>query len=425
MRLTETGIPIREDWDPLSAEYLRDPYDISRALREETPVFYAPSVGYYVVNRMADLMAVFEDHETFASVLVQDPIFPLDDQAKTVLAGGFEPLPVMSNRPEPDHSRIRVHTRQGFSTRRLKTLEPFIRRRCHELIDGMLASGTSSEFVQALAFPLPGETVFRFIGFPEGDDDLLKSWCGDRKAFSWGRPSVDQQVDVAEKMLAYWEYCRAFTAKKREEKADDFASELLTAWEANPDDLTYHEVESIVYGLSFAGHEAVTALLCNMLMCLLPRRDAWNELVARPDLIRNAVEEVLRFDSSQIAWRRITTRPVELGGFKLPEDAKIFMNFAAANRDESLFSDPDVFDIHRPNANKHISFGKGVHFCLGVHLARLEAAIVLETLVERVPSLRLVADQEFRFFPNVTFRGPEKMRVEWDAGPGERAGAAR
>ena len=226
-------------------------------------------------------------------------------------------------------------------------------------------------------------------------------------------------------MLAYWEYCRAFTAKKREEKADDFASELLTAWEANPDDLTYHEVESIVYGLSFAGHEAVTALLCNMLMCLLPRRDAWNELVARPDLIRNAVEEVLRFDSSQIAWRRITTRPVELGGFKLPEDAKIFMNFAAANRDESLFSDPDVFDIHRPNANKHISFGKGVHFCLGVHLARLEAAIVLETLVERVPSLRLVADQEFRFFPNVTFRGPEKMRVEWDAGPGERAGAAR
>jgi cytochrome P450 len=414
MKTTDTGIPIREDWDPLSEEYLRDPYPISKKLREETPVFYAPSIGYYVVNRMADLVTVFEDHETFASVLVQDPVFPLDDSAKNVLSAGFEPLAVMSNRPEPDHSRIRVHTRQGFSNRRLKLLEPYIRRRCHELLDDMLASGSSAEFVASLAFPLPGETVFRFIGFPEGDDELLKSWCGDRKAFSWGRPSVDQQVSVSKKMLAYWEYCREFTARKREERADDFASELLAAWEADPDDLTYHEVESIVYGLSFAGHEAVTALLCNALMCLLPRRDAWEEIVADPRLIRNAAEEVLRFDSSQISWRRITTRPADVGGFKLPEDAKIFLNFAAANRDESLFADPEVFDIRRSNANKHISFGKGVHFCLGVHLARLELSIVLEALAERVPSLRLVPDQEFRFFPNITFRGPERMRLEWD-----------
>jgi cytochrome P450 len=414
MNTTETGVPIREDWDPLSDDYLRDPYEISRKLRDETPVFYAPSLGYYVVNRMSDLLAVFEDHETFASVIVQDPVFPLDERASEVLAAGFEPLAVMSNRPEPDHSRIRVHTRRGFSSRRLKTLEPFIRGRCHELLDQMLAGGNSSEFVEALAFPLPGETVFRFIGFPEEDDELLKSWCGDRKAFSWGRPSVDQQVSVAEKMLAYWEYCRAFTARKRVERGDDFTSELLAAWEANPDDLTYHEVESIVYGLSFAGHEAVTALICNALMCLLPRRAAWEEIVADPGLIRNAVEEVLRFDSSQIAWRRITTRPTEVGGFRLPADAKLFLNFAAANRDDALFEEPDSFDIHRPNANKHISFGKGVHFCLGIHLARLEVAIVLEALAERVPSLALVPDQPFRFFPNVTFRGPEKMRVQWD-----------
>ena len=378
MRRTETGIPIREDWDPLSAAYLRDPYAISNELREESPVFFAPSIGYYVVNRMSDVMQVFDDHETFASILVQDPVFPLDEQVKEVLSRGFEPLPVMSNRPEPDHGRIRVHTRKGFSNRRLKAISPYIRRRCHELLDQMLATAAPAEFVKALAFPLPGETVFRLIGFPEGDDEILKSWCGDRKAFSWGRPSVEQQVSVAENMLAYWEYCRDFTARKRSEPGDDLTSELLLAWEDDPDDLTYHEVESIVYGLSFAGHEAVTNLICNALLCVLPRRLAWEEIVADPTLIRNAVEEILRFESSQISWRRITTKPAEIGEWKLPSDAKIFLNFASANRDESVFEDPDLFDIHRSNANQHISFGKGVHFCLGTHLARLEVAIVLD-----------------------------------------------
>ena len=414
MRRTETGIPIREDWDPLSAAYLRDPYGISSRLREESPIFFAPSIGYYVVNRMSDVMQVFDDHETFASVLVQDPVFPLDDQVKQVLSRGFEPLPVMSNRPEPDHGRIRVHTRKGFSNRRLKAISPYIRRRCHELLDQMLATAAPAEFVKSLAFPLPGETVFRLIGFPEGDDEILKSWCGDRKAFSWGRPSVEQQVSVAEHMLAYWEYCRAFTARKRSERGDDLTSELLSAWEDDPDDLTYHEVESIVYGLSFAGHEAVTNLICNALLCVLPRRAAWQEIVADPTLVRNAVEEILRFESSQISWRRITTRPAEIGEWKLPADAKIFLNFASANRDESVFEDPDVFDIHRSNANQHISFGKGVHFCLGTHLARLEVTIVLEALAERMPSIRLAPDQDQRFFPNITFRGPEEMRVEWD-----------
>ena len=414
MRRTETGIPIREDWDPLSAAYLRDPYAISNELREESPVFFAPSIGYYVVNRMSDVMQVFDDHETFASILVQDPVFPLDEQVKEVLSRGFEPLPVMSNRPEPDHGRIRVHTRKGFSNRRLKAISPYIRRRCHELLDQMLATAAPAEFVKALAFPLPGETVFRLIGFPEGDDEILKSWCGDRKAFSWGRPSVEQQVSVAENMLAYWEYCRDFTARKRSEPGDDLTSELLLAWEDDPDDLTYHEVESIVYGLSFAGHEAVTNLICNALLCVLPRRPAWEEIVADPTLIRNAVEEILRFESSQISWRRITTKPAEIGEWKLPSDAKIFLNFASANRDESVFEDPDLFDIHRSNANQHISFGKGVHFCLGTHLARLEVSIVLEALAERVPSIRLAPNQDLRFFPNITFRGPEEMRVEWD-----------
>ncbi|MFV2039236.1 MAG: cytochrome P450, partial [Acidimicrobiales bacterium] len=285
--------------------------------------------------------------------------------------------------------------------------------RAHELIDEMLASDPPCEFVKAFAYPLPGETVFRFIGFPQGDDEALKSWCGDRKAFSWGKPTDDEQVEIAKKMLAYWRYCRDFTASKRDDRGDDFASELLDSHDADGDNLTYIEVESIIYGLSFAGHEAVTALICNCLRCLLPRRDQWNQLRSDPSLIPNAVEEVLRYESSQISWRRVTTQDTTLAGTDIPAGTPIFMNFASANRQPGIFEDPSTFDIRRANASGHISFGKGIHYCLGASLAKVEANLVLEALTDRIPSLRLLEDQAITSFPNITFRGPETLFVTW------------
>ncbi len=408
-----SGCPMDATWSPLNDDYLEDPYPIAAALRDEHAVFYAEKLGYLVVTEMSDIEAIFTDHETFASVNVQDPVFPLAPEAQQVLAAAdFDPVAVMSNRPEPDHGRIRVHTRQGFSNRRIKTLEPYIRRRSNELIDAMLRGPSPTEFVRAFAFPLPGETVFRFIGFPESDDELLKSWCGDRKAFSWGNPTPAEQAEIAEHMLAYWRYCRAFTAAKRDEPADDFASELIAAHEQHPEDLSYHEVESVIYGLSFAGHEAVTALIGNTLQCLLPRREVWAEICADPTLIPNAVEEVLRYNSSQISWRRLTTRDTTIGGYDVPAGTGIFLNFASANRQGDLWAEPDTFDIHRSDANRHISFGKGVHYCLGAKLAKVETQIVVETLAERVPSLRLVEESP-EYFPNITFRGPTQLHVAW------------
>jgi len=409
-----SGCPVHASWSPLDDDYQADPYPIAGRLRDEYPVFYAESIDALVVTRMADIEAVFTDHETFASTNVQDPVFPLADAAQEVLAApDFDPVAVMSNRPEPDHGRIRVHTRQGFSNRRLRTLEPFIRNRTHELLDAIEASGSPAEYVEALAFPLPGETIFRFIGFPPEDDERLKDWCGERKAFSWGRPTADQQVEIAESMLDYWRYCREFTASKRDEPGDDFASELLAAHAEHPDDISYREVESVIYGLSFAGHEAITSLLCNTLLCLLPRRDQWDALCADPSLVPNAIEEVMRFESSQVSWRRVTTRDTTLGGMDVPAGTTIFLNFAAANRQPDLWDDPDAFDIHRPDANRHISFGKGVHYCLGAKYAKFEAQVVTEILAERLPSLRLVDDQELDYFPNITFRGPSRLHVAW------------
>ena len=409
------GCPVHAEWSPLNEDYLADPYRIATALSKEHPIFYSDALKYLVVTEMNEIERIFLDHETFASVNVQDPVYPLSTEATDVLgAPDFDPVAVMSNRSEPDHGRLRVFTRQGFSNRRIKTLEPYIRRRSNELIDDMIASGSPVEFVEAFGFPLPGETVFRFIGFPEADDEKLKHWCADRKGFSWGNPTPEQQRVIAEQMLAYWRYCRDFVSEKRDPRGDDLASELITAHEENPGDMTYREVESIIYGLSFAGHEAVTSLICNTLLCVLPRRDVWAELCANPGLIPNTIDEVLRFESSQISWRRVTTVDTQVGEFDVPAGTGIFLNFASANRDSDIWDRPDEFDIHRPNANRHISFGKGVHHCLGAKFARFETALMLEVLAERLPNLRLVDDQELDYFPNITFRGPTNLHVTWE-----------
>src|SRR3954452_884305 len=408
------GCPVHPDWSPLDDDYLVDPYPIARMLADEWPVFFSAQLGHVVVSRMEEIVAVFTDPGTYASANVQDPIFPLGAEGARVLSPpDFDPIAVMSNRAEPDHGRIRVFTREGFSNRRLKALEPFITERTHELLDEMLARPQPTDFIGELAFPLPGETVFRLLGFPADDDERLKGWCGDRKAFSWGRPSADEQRTIAEHMVAYWRYCRQFTGSKLEHPGDDFTSELIAAHRQHPDRLTYGEVESIVYGLSFAGHEAVTALLGNCLLCLLPRRDQWEQLCAEPTLIPNAVEEVLRFESSQVSWRRITTRRTTLAGIELDEGTPVLLNFAAANRQPDLFEAPDAFDIHRANASRHISFGKGIHYCLGAHLAKVEARVMLEVLTQRVPALRLSDGQHIQHFPNITFRGPQRLLVEW------------
>ncbi len=414
------GCPFHAGWSPLDGDYLADPYPIAAALRDEHPIFYAPELGHVVVTTMADIDTVFMNPDVFASTNVQDPIFPLSPDAAAVLAADdFDPVAVMSNRPEPDHARIRVYTRQGFSHRRLNALEDYMRERATSLLDRMIEHGSPAEYVRALAFPLPAEIVFRLIGFPPADDALIKSWCVNRRAFSWGKPTAAEQLAIAEGMLDYWRYCRAFVARRRDERADDFCSELLDAHDADPDPangtgISYREVESVVYGISFAGHDPVTALLCNTLRCLLPRRDQWAALCADPSLAAAAVEETLRFESSQISWRRITTRPTTLGGVDLPAGTRLFLNFASANHQPDLFDEPDTFDIHRANANRHISFGKGIHFCLGAGLARIEARIALELLSQRLPSLRLAPDQSFHYFPNITFRGPDALMLEWD-----------
>ncbi len=415
-RSRPTGCPVDTDFTTFTPEYLANPYAELKRIRDEHPVFYSEKLGYLVVTRMEDLVEVFRDHDVYSSANVQDPVFPICDRAAAVLAvEDFNPVAVMSNRQQPDHTRIKKYTSQGFSGRRMKLLEPYIRKRSQELIDAMLEKGGPAEFVTAFGHPLPGQIIFRFLGFPESDDEKLISWTSNRLAFTWGNPDEDEQVEIAEKMLRYWRYCRDFVAMRKTSRADDLTSELLNAHDADADELGYREVESIVYGLSFAGHEIVSNYLSNALLCLLPRREDWQSLCQDPSLIPNALEEVLRYESPQTSWRRITNIETSIAGVSIPAGTQIFLSLGAANREPELFDSADEFDISRKNARKHISFGQGIHFCLGARLARLEATIAIESLAERLPSLHLVEGQQLDYSPNITFRGPSRLLVDWQS----------
>ena len=282
------------------------------------------------------------------------------------------------------------------------------------LLTQILDQGGPAEFISSFTHPLPGQVIFRFIGFPEADDEKLIYWTSNRLIFTWGKPTDEEQVEIAENMLRYWRYCRDFVASRNLQPADDLASELLAAHKENPQELTYREVESIIYGLSFAGHEIVSNFIGLTLQNLLPRRDRWEACCNDLSLIPGMLEEVLRFDSPQISWRRVATQDTRLGGVDIPKGTRIFISLGSANRDPALFPAPAEFNIDRVNATKHIAFGYGIHFCLGARLARMETRIAIEALVTRVPSLRLVDNQDFSFAPNITFRGPLKLYAKWD-----------
>jgi hypothetical protein len=231
----------------------------------------------------------------------------------------------------------------------------------------------------------------------------------------FGRPTEEEQTRLAEGLAAFWRYAEELVAHRAQEPQDDFTSDLILARDGDVPALSLQEVATIIFGLLLAGHETTTNLLGNACRRLLTERQAWEEICRNPSLIPNAIEEVLRFDSSVIAWRRKTTQAVEIGGVSVPAEANLLLLLGAANRDPTVFLEPDRFDIHRQNAKEHLSFGHGPHFCLGAPLARLEARVVLEELSARVPSLCVVPGQPLHYLPNVAFRGPLSLLVEWEA----------
>ena len=395
---------------PLSAEFLADPYPHVARQREEAPVVYDPELDFWIVTRHEDLEYVFLNQDLFSAVNVQAPLYPLCDEATAILKDRFDIVPVMSNADQPAHIRYRRRLARAFSTRRMRVLTPIVELRCSEILDSFASDG-KGDLMRQLCYPLPALTIFAMIGFPHEDTDRIKAWCADKLAINWGRPSREHQIEAAGTMVAFWEYCIDFVRRRREEPADDLTTDLMQQDDAS-DALSDREIASILFGLSFAGHETTTNQTANCIRNVL-EAGLWETLRRDRSLVPAVIEESLRYDSSVIAWRRITTRPVTIGGVDIPAGAKLFLSIAAANRDPRVFGEPDAYLPGRERVRDHLSFGKGIHLCLGRELSRIEMGTILNALLARFDTLELDDREPLSFPANITFRGPVRLMARW------------
>ena len=198
---------------------------------------------------------------------------------------------------------------------------------------------------------------------------------------------------------------------RTENPGDDFPSDLVRAMQDGAD-ITEEEIAGVMYSTLFAGHETTTTLMANALNVLMDNRDAWDALVEDPSLVRAATEEVLRYAPSIVSWRRKAKKPTEIGGISVPEGADILMVMGSGNRDDAVFPDGERFDISRTNARTHLSFGYGIHFCIGFQLAKMEFGIMLRELVSRFPNMVLNETQTINYLPSISFRVPDKLVVQ-------------
>ena len=276
-----------------------------------------------------------------------------------------------------------------------------------------MAEAGSADIVGDLAFPLPALTGFRILGLPPEDLEMLKSRCGDRVEFTYGRAPAAEHSRVARNVADFWVWMGEFVAERIKNPVDDLTSDLVRRHLAEPGEFTPLDIRTVLFEMALASHETTTNLVSNGLRRLLEHRRQWEAIIDDPSLIPNAIEECLRFEGSVIAWRRRATQESELGGVTIPEGSTVLVLIGSANRDPRRFSDPETFDIRRRDAREHLTFGKGIHFCQGAPLARLESRIVFELFATLTPTMRVVPDQETEFAPYIMLRGPKRLLVEF------------
>jgi cytochrome P450 len=392
-------------------------YAFMRRAREEEPVFYSPVLDYWVVTRWDDVMAVLHDFATYSSANTLVAIKPPCPAALQVMGEyGINPGPSLVDLDPPEHSRHRQVFRKSFTPERVAALEP----RSGELIDAAIdavARRGEADVVTDLVWDAPAKIAFALMGVPEYEVDKIKTGTARMATMGWGVPGDDEQVELATQIGEYWNFAGEQVDRLiADPPGENLMGDLIRAWKepGNEDMFSRDQLCWIFLNTLFAGHETTTNASAAGIRALLTHRDQWEAICADPSLIPNAVEEILRFDSSVPTWRRVTTRATTLGGVDLPEGAKLLVGLGSANHDDSHFPDGERFDVRRENAKDQLAFSWGRHTCLGARLARMEMRVFLERITQRLPHMELVADQEWAYSPNTSHRGPEHVLVRWD-----------
>jgi len=368
--------------NPTDPALRADPHPLLARLRSHDPVNETP-IGLFRLTRYVDVIRMLK--EVPSGVRMADgTIF-----GSVPLPGG--PSEFILQRDPPDHTRLRRLMNQAFTPRAIERLRPRVRRLVNELLDRVAARG-EMDVIADLALPVPATVICELMGVPVADQEKFTDWTSAAThllAAAISPPEVLERGIAAVTALA--DYFTALIAERRASLCDDLLSGLIRAEEAG-DRLSPTELISQSIGLLIAGFETTIGLIGNGVLAFLRHPDQLALLRAHPELIAGAVEECLRFDGPILLTVRVTREDTTFGDKVIPRDRPVMCMLAAANRDPAHFTEPDRFDIRRTD-NDHLAFGGGVHFCLGAHLARLEAQEAIGALVQRFRGLRLESDQ--------------------------------
>ena len=242
--------------------------------------------------------------------------------------------------------------------------------------------------------------------------EQVKEWASSRATLTWGDLSDEEQVPHAHNMVAYWNFCQKLVADAKVTPGDNLVTDLVNL-QAAGNDISDHEIASFLYSLLFAGHETTTTLISNSVVQLMLNPASWDAIKADPAKIPGAIEEVLRTAGSIFSWRRTAMVDTELNGVAIPKGSQLLVLMGSANRDPEMFENPNDFDIERTNARQHLSFGYGIHYCIGNMLGKLQTRVALEELVKNVPSMQLAPGTDIAFGDNLSFRVPVSVPVVW------------
>ena len=408
----QTGT-VSSRFDLFHEPQLSNPYPFFKLLRQHTPVFYAEDIDHWVVSRYEDVKQVLRDYENYSAHNTIIPIHPLCEATRQVLKdGGWNIVPALGNADRPEHTKTRMNVVKAFTPRRIADLEPYVSEVVNSAVDGFQLKG-KADLMAELFFNLPALIILKLLGFPDEQVPAIKEGAKNRILFVWGRPTAEEQTRLAGGLAGFFRLCRQLVDNRLVRPSDDLTSELLRVRAGKDEILSLDVIASILFAFFTAGHETTSSLLGNSMLQLLRHREAWDRIVAEPALIPDAVEEILRYDSSVISWRRKAKREMEIAGVRVPEGAQILLLLGSANHDDEAFENSEQLDIERNNASQHLSFGSGIHRCLGAALAQMEARLTLEILSQRLPRMKLTADQRFDYLPNICFHGPREVHVEW------------
>ena len=374
----------------LSPAFIEDPYAKLHELRDAAPVLWSSAVGGWVLTHYDDVVVTFKDTDTYGNAGRMTRVLnhlPSDAQERlTPFRKHYETQGLIHSDP-PDHTRIRRIVLKAFTPPAIEALRPQIQQIVDELLDAMEPHG-HAELIEEFAFALPVTVLAAILGVPRSDGPRFRHWADDLLAFQGrNKPAAETLFTSQEMLIEAREYLAELISVKRAEPDGSVLSQLVAA-EAEGDKLSMDELLSTTVTFLVAGHETTTSLIGNGVLTLMEHRDQWEAIKEDPELVKTAVEEILRFESPVARQPRLVRQDTVLGGQPLKQGDVAFQMLGAANRDPAVFDDPDTFDIRR-EPNRHIAFGLGPHFCIGAPLSRAEGQIAFTTLTRRMPNLEL------------------------------------